>query len=208
MQETWVQPLGWEDPWQRSWQPTPVFLLENPHGQRRLAGCCSKGSQRVGHERIGHLVLNQLVQSLSHVPFSVIPWTIQHIRPPCPSPIPRVYPNPCSFSQWCHPTISFSCHPLLLLPSLSQHQGLFKWVSSSHQVAKVLEFQVQHQSFQWMFRTGSLQDGLVGFPCCPRDSQEFSPTPHFKSINSSVLSFLYSPTLTFIHDYGENHSFD
>ena len=85
--------------------------------------------------------------------------------------------------------------------SLSQHQGLFQWVRSSHQVAKVLEFQLQHQSFQWTPRTDLLQDGLVGSPCSPRDSQESSPTPQFKGINSSVLSFLYSPNLTSIHDY-------
>ena len=78
--------------------------------------------------------------------------------------------------------------------NLSQHQGLFQGVSSSHQVAKVLEFQLQHQSFQWIFRTDLLQDGLVGSPCRPRDSQESSPTPQFKSINSLALSFLYSPT--------------
>ena len=75
--------------------------------------------------------------------------------------------------------------------SLSQHQGLFKWVSSSRQVAKVLEFQLQHQSFQRIFRTDLLYDGPVGSPCSPRDSQESSPTPQFKSINSLVLSFLY-----------------
>ena len=92
--------------------------------------------------------------------------------------------------------------------NLSQHQGLFQWVSSSHQVAKVLEFQLQHQSFQWTFRTDFLYDGLVGRPCSPRDSQESSLTPQFKSINSLVLSFLYSPTLTSIHDYWNNHSFD
>ena len=91
--------------------------------------------------------------------------------------------------------------------NLSQHQGLFRWVSS-HQVAKVLEFQLQHQSFQWIFRTDFLQDGLVGSPSRPRDSQESYPTPVFKSINSSVLSFLYSPTLTSLHDYWKNHSFD
>ena len=85
--------------------------------------------------------------------------------------------------------------------NLSQHQGLFKWVSSLHQVAKVLEFQLQHQSLQWTPRTYLLQDGLVGSPCSPRDSQEFSPTLEFKSINSSALSFLYSPTLTSIHDH-------
>ena len=53
-----------------------------------------------------------------------------------------------------------------------------------------------------------LQNGLVGSPCNPRDSQESSPTPQFKSINSSALSFLYSPTLTSIHDYWKNHSLD
>ena len=83
--------------------------------------------------------------------------------------------------------------------NLSQHQGLYKLVSSSHQVAKVLEFQLQHQSLQWIFRTDFLWDGLVGSPCHPRDSQESSPTPQFKSINASALSFLYSPALTSIH---------
>ena len=73
--------------------------------------------------------------------------------------------------------------------SLSQHQGLFQWVSSSHQVAKVLEFQLQHQSFQWTFKTDLLEDGLVGSPCSPRDSQQSSPTAQLKSINSLVLSF-------------------
>ena len=101
----------------------------------------------------------------------------------------------------------------LLSPSptafnLSQHQALFQWVGSLHQVAKLLEFQLQHQSFQWIFRIDFLKDGLVGSPCSPRDSQESSPTPQFKSISSSVLSFLYSPTLTSIHDHWKNHSLD
>ena len=93
---------------------------------------------------------------------------------------------------------------------LAQHQGLFQWFGSSHQVAKVLQLQLQlqHQSFQWIFRIDFLLDLLVWSPCSPRDSQESSPTPQFKSINSSVLSFLYSPTLTSIHSYCKNHSFD
>ena len=99
------------------------------------------------------------------------------------------------------------CHPLLLPPSIfSRNQGLFQWVSSSHQVAKVLEF--QHHSFQWISRADLLQNGLVGSPCSPRDSQESSPIPQFKSINSSALSILYSSTLTSIHDYWKNHSLD
>ena len=93
--------------------------------------------------------------------------------------------------------------------SLSQDQGLFKWVSSSHWVAKVLEFPLQHQSFQWIFRTDFLYDGLVGSPCSPRGSQESSsPTPQFKSINSLSFSFLYGPTPISIHDYWKDHSLD
>ena len=86
-------------------------------------------------------------------------------------------------------------------PNPSQNQGLFQWVNSSHEVAKVLEFQLQHWSFQWTPMTDVLEDGLVGSPCSPRDSQESSPIPQFKSIKSSVLSFLHSPTLTSIHDH-------
>ena len=89
-------------------------------------------------------------------------------------------------------------HPLLSpsppIFNLSQHQCLFKWIGSSHQVTKLQEFQLQHQSFQWIFKTDFLQDWLVGSPCSPTDSQESSPTPQFKIINSLVLSFLYSPT--------------
>ena len=99
--------------------------------------------------------------------------------------------------QPSHPLSSLS--PLVF--NISQHQGLFQWVSFSHQVAKVLEFQPQHQSFQWIFRTDFIKDWLVGSPCSPRDSQESSPTPQFESSNSSALSFLYSPSLTSIHDY-------
>ena len=92
--------------------------------------------------------------------------------------------------------------------NLSQLQGLFQRVSSSKQVAKVLELHLQHQFFQWIFRTDCLQDWLVASPCSPRDPQESSLTPQFKSINSLALSFLYSPTLTSIHDYWKNHRFD
>ena len=93
-------------------------------------------------------------------------------------------------------------------PNPSQHQSLFQRVNSSHEVAKVLEFQLYHQSFQRNPRVDLLQNGLVGSPCNPRDSQESSPTPQFKSINSSALSFLHSPTLTSIHDHRKNHSLD
>ena len=115
------------------------------------------------------------------------PHDLQHTRPPFPSPTPRVYSNSC---HWVGDTIQPS-HPLLSPSSpafnLSQHQGLFKWVSSSHQVAKVLDFQLQYQSFQWIFRTDFLSDGLVGSPCSPRDSQEFSPPFKHHSSKASIL---------------------
>ena len=123
------------------------------------------------------------------------PHELQHARLPCPSPTPGVYPNSRPLSRWCHLTILSSPSPPAL--NLSQHQGLFKWVSSLQQVAKLLEFQLQHQSYQWTPRADLLS---------PRDSQESSPTPQFKSINSSALSFLCSPTLTSRHDYWKNHS--
>ena len=106
--------------------------------------------------------------------------------------------------HWVGDAIQLS-HPLLS-PSppafnLSQHQGLFQWVSSSHQVAKVLKLQFQLQYFQWIFRTDFLLDGLIWFPWSPRDSQESSSAPQFKSISCLELNFIYSPNLTSIHDY-------
>ena len=106
--------------------------------------------------------------------------------------------------QPSHP-LSSPCPPA---PNPSQHQSLFQWVNSSHEVAKVLEFQLQHHAFQRNPRADLLQNGLVGSPCSPRDSQESSPTPQFKRINSLVLSLLHSPTLTSIHDHRKNHSLD
>ena len=99
--------------------------------------------------------------------------------------------------QPSHP-LSPSSLPAL---NLSQHQDLFQWVGSLHQVAKVLELQLRHQSFQWIFRLDFLRDSLVWSLCCPGDSQESSPALQFKSINSSPLSLLYGSTFTSIHDY-------
>ena len=145
------------------------------------------------------------LQSLSRVRHFATPWTTAH-QASLFITNSQSLPNSCPLRWWCHPTISSSVVPFS--SCLSQHQGLFQWVSSSHQVAKVLELQLQHQSFQWIFRTDFHLDGLVGSPCNPRDSQESSPTPQFKSINSLALSFLYSPTLTSIHDHWKNHSLD
>ena len=102
------------------------------------------------------LIFNSVQFSSSVVSNSLWPHGLQHARPPCPSQLPE-------FTQthvdWVGEAIQPS-HPLSSpSPSafnLSQHQGLFKWVSSSHQMAKVLEFQLQHQSLQWTARTDLL----------------------------------------------------
>ena len=99
-------------------------------------------------------------------------------------------------------------HPLLP-PSppafnLSQHRGLFQWVCSLHQVTKVLKLQLSPSNEY----SGLISFRIDWFDLLARVSQESSPTPQFKSINSSVLSFLYGPTLTSIHDFWKNHSFE
>ena len=80
----------------------------------------------------------------------------QHARPPCPSPTPGVYTYSCSLSWWCQPTISSSLFLFSSCPQSFPASGIFKWVSSLHHVAEVLEFQLQHWSFQWTFRTDFL----------------------------------------------------
>ena len=137
---------------------------------------------------------------------SLRPHESQHARPLCPSPTPGVHSDSRPSSPWCHLAISSSVVPFSSCPQ-SLPASVFSRVNSSHEVARVLEFQLQHHSFQRNPRA-DLQNVLVGSPCSPRDSQESSPTPLFKSINSLALSLLHSPTLTSIHDHRKNHSLD
>ena len=140
-------------------------------------------------------------------------WTrwclrLQHARLLCPPLSPGVCSNSCPWSEWCYVTISSSASPFPFVFNLSQYQSLFQWDSSSHHVAKVLELQLQYQSFHWIF---SGIDWLISFRIDwfdLRDSQGSSPAPEFESINYLVLSILYGPTLTSIHDYWKNHSFN
>ena len=101
------------------------------------------------------------------------------------------------------------CGPLLLLPSIFPSIRVFSNESVLHIRRQ------KYWSFSCSISPSNEYSGLISFridwlgsPCSPRDSQESSPTPQFKSINSSALSFLDSPTLTSIHDYWKNHSFD
>ena len=157
------------------------------------------------------------IWSKRNIQFSSVAHSCQTLCDPmnCSTPGLPVHHQLPEFTQthvhWVSDSFQPS-HPLSSpsppAPNPSQHQSLFQWVNSSHEVAKVLEFQLQHRSFQRNPRVDLLQNGLVGSPCSPRDSQESSPTPQFKSIYSSALSFLHSPTLTSIHDHWKNHSLD
>ena len=95
------------------------------------------------------------VQSLSRVQLFATPWTAAR-QASLPISSSQSYSNSCPLSQWFHPTIPSSVIPFSSCLHLSQHQGLFKWVKSSNEVAKVLKFQLQHQSFQWTPRTDLL----------------------------------------------------
>ena len=106
--------------------------------------------------------------------------------------------------QPSHPLSS----PSLPAFSFSQHQRLFQWVSSSHQVAKVLEFNFNISPSNEHLGLISFRMDWLDLLAVSRDSQDSSPAPQFKSINSSMLSFLFSPTLTSIHDYWKNYGFD
>ena len=77
---------------------------------------------------------------------SLWPRRLQHTRLTCHSLSPRVCSNSCPSSRWCHPTISSSFTPISSWFNLSQHQSLFQWIGFLHQLAKVLELQLQHQS--------------------------------------------------------------
>ena len=102
-------------------------------------------------------ILSSLVQfGRTVMSDSLWPHESQQARPPCPSPTPGVYSDPCPSSWRWHPAISSSVSPSPPAPNPSQHQGFFQWVNSSHEVAKVLELQLQHQSFQWTPRTDLL----------------------------------------------------
>ena len=138
------------------------------------------------------------------------PHGLQHARLPCPSSTPRACSNSCPLSQWCHPTISSSVVHFSSLLTSFPASGSFPmsqfFTSDGQSIGVSASASVFPKKIQDWFRI--LYDGLVGSLCSPRDSQESSPTPQFKNINSSVLSFLYSPTLTSIHDHWKNHSLD
>ena len=147
-----------------------------------------------------------LLFSCSIVSDSLRPHGLQHARLPCPSTCPRVCTNSCPLSWWCHPTISPSVDPLSSCLQYFPASGSFltSWLfaSGGQSIGASILASVLPMNIQDWFPLR-----LTGWsPCSPRDSQESSPTPQFKSINSSGISFLYGPTLTSIQDCWKNHS--
>ena len=149
------------------------------------------------------------VQSLSHVQLFATPWTAA-LQASLSITNSRSLLKLMSFESVMPSNHLILCGPLLLLPSVfpsirvlsSESVLCVRWpkywnfgISPSSEHLGLISF------MDWL--TG----WLVQSPCSPRDSQESSPTPQFKS-NSSALSLLYSPTLTSIHDYWKNHSLD
>ena len=137
----------------------------------------SKSFSRIRTQFI--LLISQTVQSLSCVRLFANPWTAA--RQACLLSITNSWSllKLMSIALVMPFSHLILCHPLLLPPIFPSIR-----VFSNESVLliawpKYWEFQLQHLSFQWIFRTDFLKDGLVGSPCCPRDSQESSPTPQF-----------------------------
>ena len=195
--------------WRRASQPMPVFLPGEFHGQRRLSGYSPQHRKE----------LDMTEWLTLHFHFSV---QFSSVAQSCPTlcdsmnrstPGLPVHHHLPEFTQthvhWVRDAIQpfhSRSSPSPPAPNPSQHQSLFQWVNSSHEVAKVLEFQLQPSVLPKKSQGWSPSEWTGGSPCSPRDSQESSPTPQFKSINSSALSLLHSPTLTSIHNHWKNHS--
>ena len=149
-----------------------------------------------------------VVQSLSHVQLFATLWTAA-----CQASLSFAI-SQSSLKLMFIESVIPSNHLILLSspspsPNLSHHQGLFQWVGSLYQVAKVLGLQLQHQSFQWIFRIDFLWDWLVWSPAVQETLK--SLLQHHSS-KASILRLaprlLYGPTLISIHDFWKNHSFD
>ena len=144
----------------------------------------------------------------SVVSYSLWPHEPQHARPPCPSPTLGVYPNPCPLSWWCYLTISSSVVPFSSCPQSLPASGSFQmsqlFASGGQSIGVSALASFLPMSIQDWFPLG--WTGLISLQS--KGLSKSSPTLQFKSINSSLLSFLYGPALTSIHDYRKNHSFE
>ena len=198
--------------WQELSDLLSAFSKQTQEQKSKVEWLCHEPYFAISEGGLGYLPGNFEIGFPSSVQFSCSvmsdssrPRGPQHARPPCPSPTPGVYPNSCPLSQWCHPTVSSSVIPFSSCPQSFPASGSFQMsqlfasggqsngVSAS---TSVLPVNTQDWSLGWTGWISLLSKGL---------SRVFS-TPQFKSIHSSALGFLYSPTLTSIHDHWKNHN--
>ena len=139
---------------------------------------------------------------------SVVSDSLQPHEPKHTSPTPGVHPNLCPLCSWCHPIISSSVIPFFSCPQSFPASGFFQMSQLFASGGQSIGVSASTSALPMNTQGWSPLGWTGGSPCSPRDSQESSLTPQFKSINSSAVSFLYSPTLTSIHDYWKNHSLD
>ena len=193
----------------RWWIHIGVSVLRQNNEQARFWWDTPKASD--GEEHFFWKALQCSVKSVQSLIMSDSLWPhgLQHARLTCPSPTPRAYSNSCPLSHWCHPTISCSVVPFLFPPSIFPSISVF-----SNELVLCVRWP-KYWTFNFSISPSNEYSGLISFRIDWFDLlavqgtfQESSPTPQFKSIKFSALSFLYSPTLTSIHDYWKTHSLD
>ena len=185
-------PGSGRSPGEGSGNPLQYSCLENPHRRRSLVGYSPQGRKESTWLR----------------DFTFI-HKLQHARPPCLSPTPGVYPNSCPSSRWCHPAISSSCRPLLLLPPIPPSIRVF-----SNESTLRMRWP-KYWSFSFSISPSNEHPGLISFRMDWLDLLAVQGTlksllQHHSS-KASILrhsSFLHSPTLASIHDHRKNHSLD
>ena len=185
-----IDPWVGEIPWRRKRQPTPVFLPEESH---EPDGSDCKEPACMPETQVQSLAQKDCLEKVMASHSSILAWRIPWIEEPVglkPKGLQRVG------HKW---------RDLAVVQFSSVAQSCPTLCDSMNRSTSALP---AHHSFQRNPRADLLQNGLVGSPCSPRDSQESSPTPQFKSINSSALSLLDSPTLTSIHDHRKKHRLD
>ena len=153
------------------------------------------------------LSLPLLLSSHSVMSDTLRPHGLKHTRLPCPAPSPCIFSHSSPLHGWCHPTVHPLSSPSTPAFSLSQHQ-VFSIESALH------IWWPKYWSFDFSISPSNDYSELISFRIdwfallAVLGTLESSPAPQLKSINSLALSFLYGPTLTSIHDYWKNHSFD
>ena len=152
--------------------------------------------KRICHLEIGLFDITIIVQSLSCVWLFATPWNAAR-QAALSFTVSQSLLRLLSIESMMPSNHLILCCPLLFPLSIFPSIRVFSnELAVCIKVATVLELQIQHHSFQWIFKIDFLKDWLVWSPCCPRDSQVSSPAPQLKSISSLVLSLLYGPSLT------------